>query len=749
MSCFAGVVIEGSFIPYELLYYEIPSNLNVEVGDRVLVPFGPKDRLKVAYVIRLNKELKGIDKSRVKRVKAILEKRLFSQSIATLFEFTGKTFLIPLHSFINRIYGTFVPHRIEEKINVLDKDGLTNLLGNVRSSKKEILLGTLLEKSSTTLSLLKRKSKLEDAKIKGFLRELEGLGYIEIQEIAPTSMDVMVKIKDEALFDEFLHSRRISKSVKEILLRVKKNGIIHFDDVIYGVKKGSFLVLELIERGILEVFYEKEKEKTKTFVEKMVIDGGSLEERTKFLIEHLKTHLAENGKVLIVVNEHALIEKIRTFYEEAFPYEVSISYGGDKGSIRRDIRKNKKIYISTPFSLFVDIVNLEYIIIEDASSKYHMPNEYLNFDTRIVAYKRSELEHVSLLFSTYSLDDTLLYFSLKKQFLLKELKNLRNQNKRIIDMRKEYKSKHLSPVSRYLESKIRKALELGMNVALVLNRKPYSTFIICRECGYVHRCKVCGTPLHYDKENGVLFCPVCGYTEPPISVCPRCGSVSISYLGYGIQKLSRDLKNIFKDTRIEILERGSTGHIVDASLYSKTIFLGTEFLFSHLILKGVGFIAFVSADTFLNGSNVNTSIEAMKFFRQAAFEVYPEDVFLQTYSADNPIFSFFKNDSESGFLKEELNYRRILGYPPYQNLVELYFKETIDVELIKKQLPESRVLGPVEKFESGKRFYAISIRTATHPQTVYEVIRASNYLEHLAGARVYPAPELIYDSGLF
>jgi primosomal protein N' (replication factor Y) len=749
MSKFAGVVIEDTFLPYELLYYAAPDFLNIQVGSRVLVPLGKFDKPKLAYVLKIQEKIpEDLKTAEVKAILGVVEDNLFSEQIAQLFEFVSKTFLVPLHKLINRIYGTFTEGKIEWDIKVTDEKGLLDYLENRRIlDNKKAIVQEILSSKEIAIKSLKGKTKLPINLIKDTVKALQEKGFVEIIYKAPKIYNGFLTIKNVEAFEALLKDKKLKKSEKDILLKIRKEGKIFFDEAIKGVKNGRLIVEKLIEENVVEFIPLSRKEKSTVDIEKtnLIIEGGSLRERSQYISNFLKSHLSNDGRALVIVNEQSLIALLKDYYEENFPSKVFAYTIEAKSEIRRYILDDTKIFITTPFSLFVDIDQLEYVIIEDASSKYLLPGDFLEFDTRLVAFKKSAFEDTSLIFSSYSLDDTLLYFT-KKNFKHLEIKKLDRQNKRIVDMRKEYKSNRISPVSRYVESKIGRALSEEGNVALVLNRKPYSTFIVCRECGYIHRCPVCDTPLYYDSDKKMLFCPTCGHTEEPINVCPKCGSVEISYLGYGIQKLSKDLQATFKSANLVVLESGVSRQVYDSSKFKKTIFLGTEYIFSHLRFDNISFVVFINTDSFLNGSSMNTSIEAFKFLRQASFETFPNDIFIQTYEKTNFVLSHFKVDDEIGFLREELNYRKMLSYPPYTNLLEFRFSNEQNLDNIKSYIESfGRVYGPVKKYSGRENFFEISIRTSEKPKNILEKIIGLELSKNIIGVRVYPTPIMLND----
>lgn len=743
MSRFVGVAIEDAYLPYDLLFYEAPDSLKVEVGSRILVPFGASNKPKLAYALKvLDLPPSNLSKEKIKKVIAVVERNLFSSEISDLFQFVSSVFLIPIHSLLNKIYGTYSEGELIQYISVIDILYLSKFKDSLRSPLKKNICEVLEENKTISLNKLQKKTHLKISYIKDFLRDLEKNKLVEFYYRTPFPSNKVLVIKNEALFEEILHRKGIQKSVKDVLLRIKKSNGIYYSDALYKIRNGLAIIDYLIKEGVVEEIDEIifRGEKSNIF-KRMIINGGSLKERVHFLSNFIKENLRENKVALIVVNEHALVKILSKLYENEFPQKVFGNLGKEKSEIRKGLRLGKKIIISTPFSLFVDIPNLGLIIIEDASSKYHIPHEFLPFDSRLIAYKRSELENVSLVFSTYSLDDVIYFFHKERDFNLIKLKDLKNQNKRIIDMRREIKSEKLSPLSSYLESKITKVLSNNGNVALVLNRKPYSTFILCGECGYVHRCPVCESPLYFDKESNSLICPTCGHKETPIERCPRCGSFSLLYLGHGIQKLSISLKATFKDANIIIIEGGEE-RIFDSTKFSRTIFLGTEAIFSHLDFENVDLLSFISADTFLNGSDFNTAFEAFKFLRQASFETYPKDVFVQTYEKENYIIENYKKDDEFGFLRTELSIRKELNYPPFAHLYQLTLSKAIDLTLLKQNLPNSVILGPVERFEGKGKVYEFNIKTSIKPKEFYTTLSQS-IKEKIIGARIFPAPTIV------
>jgi len=148
-------------------------------------------------------------------------------------------------------------------------------------------------------------------------------------------------------------------------------------------------------------------------------------------------------------------------------------------------------------------------------------------------------------------------------------------------------------------------------------------------------------------------------------------------------------------------------------------------------------VAFVSVDTFLSGSEIYTSIEAMRDFRLVSFETYPHDVFLQTYLVGNYVLEYFKKDNEFGFVATEINFRKTLNYPPFTNLIELKFESMPDIKSLRDLLKQANILGPAKKFENKKQFFEVSLKTKETPKEIYTKLISSGFTKKTIGIRVF------------
>ena len=254
----------------------------------------------------------------------------------------------------------------------------------------------------------------------------------------------------------------------------------------------------------------------------------------------------------------------------------------------------------------------------------------------------------------------------------------------IVDMREELKRGHRSIISSELCSKMKDTLEAGRQVILFLNRRGYSTFVSCRECGYVARCPGCGLSLTYHKAGGQAVCHYCGYHEPAPNKCPECGSKYIRYFGSGTEKLEEAVSDLFPEYAAERLDldtvkrKGELTRKLKAFRSGKTqILIGTQIIAKGLDFRNVGLSGIVSADVSLNIPDFRSPERTFQLITQAAGRAGRGDsqghVVIQTYSPEHYAVAFASQHDYKGFFETEKQLRAYMGYPPYSNLFQIVF----------------------------------------------------------------------------
>ena len=254
----------------------------------------------------------------------------------------------------------------------------------------------------------------------------------------------------------------------------------------------------------------------------------------------------------------------------------------------------------------------------------------------------------------------------------------------IADMRKELRNGNRSIFSRTLYEKSVRALESGKQVIFLLNRRGYSSFISCRNCGFVLRCETCGISMTYHKSSDMAECHYCGRKVKVPQICPSCGSRHIRYFGIGTEQVEELSAEAFPGRKIARLDldtarkKGDAEKILRSFHRGRTdILVGTQLVAKGLDFQNVGVVGIIAADVTLNIPDFRSSERTFQLITQAAGRCgrgeEPGDVVIQTYSPGEDAIRYAAAGDYEGFYEKELMIRRLAGYPPFTNIIRLVF----------------------------------------------------------------------------
>jgi len=267
----------------------------------------------------------------------------------------------------------------------------------------------------------------------------------------------------------------------------------------------------------------------------------------------------------------------------------------------------------------------------------------------------------------------------------------------VVDMRAELKSGNRSIFSRALHNALAEVLGRGQQAILFLNRRGTATYVFCRECGHSMKCPRCDTPLTFHvqtfKRSNALHCHRCGYQRNMPAKCPECGGTKIRQYGTGTEKVEAEVRKQFAGARTLRWDWGTTRQkgAHDAILqqfanHEADVLIGTQMLAKGLDLPLVTLVGVVLADVGLNLPDYRSSERVFQVLTQVAGRAGRSplggQVILQTFEPDHYVIQAAAGHSYRDFYRQELGYRRDLGYPPFARLVRLEFRgqESAQVE---------------------------------------------------------------------
>lgn len=240
-------------------------------------------------------------------------------------------------------------------------------------------------------------------------------------------------------------------------------------------------------------------------------------------------------------------------------------------------------------------------------------------------------------------------------------------------------------LSHQLIAKILETRALGRQTILFLNRRGFSHFFHCNSCGFEMKCHQCSTALTYHKSRSALVCHYCGYQARPVQVCPDCGSLDVGFAGVGTEHIEEEIRRIFPDLRLARLDSDSVekkGHmeavIGQFERGELDLLLGTQMVAKGLNFPKLKLVGLINADTGLSLPDFRAAERVFALIRQVAGRAgrfLPDgEVLIQTSRPQHPVLKLAAANAEDEFWKQELEMRRLLGFPPFTRLIRLVFR---------------------------------------------------------------------------
>lgn len=346
------------------------------------------------------------------------------------------------------------------------------------------------------------------------------------------------------------------------------------------------------------------------------------------------------------------------------------------------------IVIGARSAVFAPLENPGLIIIDEEHETTYKSDMTPKYDTVEVALKRLQTHKGVLVCGSATPSVVTTYRAeqgiYKKLMLTERYNRVALPDVEVVDMRQELKNGNKSMISQMLYDEIGENLRQGKQIILFLNRRGYSTFISCRECGTVLECPHCGISLTYHKENDRARCHYCGHEIVPPKQCPECGSKYIRYFGVGTEKVEETVKEMFPDAAVERLDldsvrkKGSIDAMLSRFRKGKTdILIGTQLVAKGLDFRNVGLVGIISADVTLHIPDFRSPERTFQLITQAAGRAGRGDdvgrVIIQSYTPENYAVQRASAQDYSGFYEEEVQLRQLMGYPPYSDLFQVVF----------------------------------------------------------------------------
>ena len=656
--------------------YDVPENMQdkIKIGNRVIVPFGR--RIEEGFVIEF------VDKSEFK---------------------TKEIISCEENEFIN-----------EEKIEMakwIAKRYFSNLSDSLKlmlppGTKSKNFDNRVKEKKDKFVYLNKTKEEIED-EIEN--KKIKSEKHIRILRFLFNNDGIMVSELEE-----------FTEASRNIFKTLEKNGYIEIREE--QVDRNPFANRNVKRTKKLNFNEEQQRafEKIKmSEYKEYLLFGVTGSGKTEIYMQLIEENLKAGKSSIMLVPEISLTPQMVDNFMARFGEEKiallhsKLSVGERFDTWKRIVNEDSKIIIGARSAIFAPVKNLGIIIIDEEHDSSYQSEMTPKYNAKEVARYIANEKNIPLVLGSATPDMLSYKKALEGKIELLELtKRANNANLpdvEIVDLRDELLNGNHSMISRKLKEEIERNLENKEQTLLFLNRRGYSTFIMCRDCGYTVKCKNCNITMTYHLKQDKLKCHYCGYETKRVTTCPECSSTNIRYFGTGTQKLEQEVNKLFpnastirmdidtvtkKNSHEEILNKFKNENI--------DILIGTQMIVKGHHFSNVSLVGVIAADSSLNIEDFRANERTFQLLTQvegrAGREKKQGRVIVQTYNPDSVAIEFAKQQNYKEFYDSEIGIRKQLKYPPFCDIIMLNFSSSYEQDVVMQskkiyQYLKKRVIG--------------------------------------------------------
>jgi primosomal protein N' (replication factor Y) len=725
-----------------LYTYQVPLDLKVQPGDIVNVPFGTQQVGGIA--VQLLSSPPDLAGSPLKAVEAIVSAGFFPPTYWELLNRVARYYHTSLMQVVKMALPPGVLAKSQRRVKLRhDKPEVAHLAG----AAQQIL--QVLAGGGKDYSWQFIQRQVQGAS-RG-LQELLKLGLVESYLEPPSPVKPKARQAVTLVGVDGATSDR-QRQILEILRR--EGGEMWLTDLLQSGRTTTPTLKKMEQQGCLvvqprEVLRAEQSPKMQrdrpkdltpaqaevlavlhqvTEFQPILLHGVTGSGKTEVYLQAIAPLIQQGKSALVLVPEIGLTPQLTDRFQSRFGeqvrvYHSALSEGERFDTWRQMLIGTSQIVIGTRSAIFAPLPNLGIIILDeehDSSFKQDQPAPC--YHARTVARWRAELENCPLILgsATPSLESWVAaqqpqasYLSLPQRVMDRPMPRLE-----VVDMRQELRDGNKSIFSRSLSDALRQLKTNQRQGVLFIHRRGHSTFVSCRNCGYVMECPNCDVSLsfHQPHENAkpLLRCHYCNHGESQPAHCPACGSNYFKQFGSGTQRVMQALAQEFPELKAIRFDSDTTrakgAHRALLTQFGQgdaDLLVGTQMLTKGIDLPQVTLVGVISADGLLNLADFRASERAFQTLTQVAGRAgrgtEPGRVVIQTYTPEHPVIQAVQQQGYESFVNAELAQRQMMQYPPYGSLVLLRLSGLTAAAVqaaaehlaqILQQHPDYDVLGP-------------------------------------------------------
>lgn len=565
-------------------------------------------------------------------------------------------------------------------------------------------------------------SKLRGGKVKeltrGFLKldVDKEIAKTMIRKNSPNQLAIIESIKGEGEFETVLAAEFGAGSVKALI----DKGILHKEVVTVNrvplkgmVADKKNVVLSDEQNAAVERIIDSDKP--------CVLHGVTGSGKTEVYMAAIERILKRGKTAIMLVPEISLTPQMLGVFRRRFGEGVALLHSGMSDGERYDewrklLTGEAKVALGARSAIFAPLKNVGIIVIDEEHDSSYVSESNPRYHTHDIAEFRRKYNGAKLVLgsATPSLDTY--YKAIKGEYELITLPGRANgkamPDMDIVDMRREIREGNNNIFSRKLLAELDKTLKDGNQAMIYINRRGFASFVRCKKCGYVPMCTDCEVSLTYHKEDNLLKCHYCGKQFYNLDACPSCGNENLSLGRIGTETVMEKLSEIFPKARLLRLDndtasgKDSSAQILSAFARREAdILVGTQMIVKGHDFAGVTLVGVLDADLSLYGSDYRSNETTFQQITQVAGRAGRDEkegkVVIQTYNPNHYVFRFARKYDYRGFFEKENNIRETTSFPPFSKIARV---------LVKGENEEKTLVAAREEYEIMR-----SIK-AEHPQ---------------------------------
>ncbi|HEX9653313.1 MAG TPA: primosomal protein N' [bacterium] len=748
--------------------YRIPPDLGhlVKIGCRVLAPFGPR-RL-TGFIVGVKASTRLAD-SELKDIHDVLDLQpLCSDELYRLARWISDYYLCPLGDALKAVLPAILFQKSRQYVELVAENisSLGWMLKNAAPRQAQIV--RYLSKSGR-LPVTQLMKRIGARNLMSSINDLQAQGFVMVQHVLPksqvkTRLARFVRLNPEITGAEAWNQqvdggRKLTARQIRCLQYLKETGAeISQKDLLFISGIGLSTLKSLQKRSLVEL-YDKESERNyyrhaeiveppkiilneeqksafeqvaaaigKNEFSTFLLHGVTGSGKTQVYIEAIYVILQTGRDAIVLVPEISLTPQTVQRFRSHFRDQVAVLHSAMSPAERYDSWRRLKsgearVAIGPRSAIFAPLRQLGLIVVdEEQEDSYKQADPNPRYHARDVAVMRAKLNNaVVILGSATPSVESYYNAQIGKYQILKlprRVDDIPMPKVEILELQKEQRlsgKKEMPVFSRLLAQEIDKRIMNQQQVILLLNRRGFSNFIKCKDCGFIENCKNCQIALTYHLRGRRLRCHYCGYTKKAPEVCPECGSADVLFRGLGTQRVEEDIKERFPSARAVRMDLDTTGRkwahdriLRDFERGKYDILLGTQMIAKGLDFQKVTLVGVINADIGLFLPDFRAGERSFQLLTQVAGRAgrknLPGEVIIQTYSPFNFCLVCAKTHDFVKFFNKEIEERRELLYPPFGRIISILFKGKDEkkvmesagnfAQVLKSEKVPFQVLGP-------------------------------------------------------